>query len=214
MSKTMNRRQFVVQSTLIFLGAGASLKSNLIFASNSPQPIHIAPDDRRFNVGNYQAKPINLTSVEIETLASEIGDFYDYLLTRDADADKARVPLHTKAKQNIINLSRQSIDLATEALQQGNLEFFEDLIMENTSSLSPKAQISHQQFQDTIEEIQASQRTKLTREDLFVIFRWCVEKIPESPNKFATMLRHHGLELGPMWINGKSVRGFDVKKWV
>ena len=33
MSKTINRRHFIIQSLLIFLGAGASLKSNLIFAS-------------------------------------------------------------------------------------------------------------------------------------------------------------------------------------
>ena len=32
MSNTLNRRQFVVQSFLIFLGAGASIKSKLNFA--------------------------------------------------------------------------------------------------------------------------------------------------------------------------------------
>ena len=176
--------------------------------------MHIAADDRRFNVGNYQKYPIDLTAVEIETLASEIGDFYDYLHTRSADANMARIPLLTEAKKSIINLSRPSIDIAVEALKKGDLDFFLDLIVDNTDVLSPRAQIAHTQYSDLIYSIRDTQRTKLTRDDLFIIIGWCVDKIPESPNKFATMVRHHGLELQPVWNGTSSVRGYDVKKWV
>lgn len=188
--------------------------TNLIFASNSPQPMHIAADDRRFNVGNYQKYPIDLTGLEIDTLALEITEFYNYLHTRTADADKARAPIMTDAKRNIINLSRPSIDIAIEALKEGNMSFFLDLLVENTDVLSPRAQIAHQQYYDLIMQLQASGQTKITRDNLFIIFGWCLDKIPESPNKFATMLRHHGLELVPIWVNNKTVRGYDVKKWV
>jgi SAM-dependent methyltransferase len=38
---------------------------NMIFTSNMPDPIVVAQDDRRFNVGNYQKKAINITEAEI-----------------------------------------------------------------------------------------------------------------------------------------------------
>jgi hypothetical protein len=188
---------------------------NLIFASNSPRPVAIAPDDRRFNVAKYQEDPIEITSDEIAILALELPDFYGYLMTRAADTDIARMPIITEDRKRIINLSRASIDIAIEALKNGDFHFFEEMLVERTEILSPRIQVAYDQYRALIEELKETKRAKLTRDELIIIFRWCVDKIPEAPNKFTSMLSHHGLRLKPLWNAEKktSFRGFDVGEW-
>lgn len=186
---------------------------NLIFASNSPRPVSIAPDDRRFNVAKYQEDPLQITSDEIAILALELPDFYGYLKTRPADEDKARTPIITEDRKRIINLSRASIDIAVEALKNGDFHFFEEMLVERTEILSPRIQVAYDQYRALIAEIKETKRTKLSRDELIIIFRWCVDKVPEAPNKFTSMLNHHGLRLKPIWTGETSVRGYDVKEW-
>jgi len=186
---------------------------NLIFASNSAQPVTIAPDDRRFNVGRFQEKPIMLSSYDIDTIQTELETFYNYLGTRSASKAIARVPLETVDRTNIINLSRSSIDIAIEALKRGNLSFFVEMLVQDTSILNPKSQLIYDQFRTLIDELKSTKRKKLSRDDLMVMFRWCIDNVPEAPNKFTTMLRHHGLQLKPLWLDGQAIRGYEVDKW-
>jgi hypothetical protein len=187
--------------------------SNLIFASNSPRPVSIAPDDRRFNVAKYQENPIQITSDEIAILAMELPDFYSYLMTRHAGTDAARTPIVTEDRMRIINLSRASIDIAIEALTRGDLRFFMEMLVERPEILSPRIQMAYDQYRCLIEEIKETKRTKLNRDELIIIFRWCVDNVPEAPNKFTSMLNHHGLRLKPVWTGETSVRGYDVGEW-
>ena len=187
--------------------------SNLIFASNSPQPVSIAPDDRRFNVGKFQPKPIMLTSSDFDTIEKELDLFYGYLASRPANRARARVPIETRDRTNIINLSRSSIDIAIESLKHGNLSFFTEMLVQKPEILNPKSQLKYVQFETLIKEIDKTKRTKLSRDDLMIIFRWCIDNVPEAPNKFTTMLRHHGLQLKPIWMDGHATRGYEVKEW-
>ena len=186
---------------------------NLIFASNSPRPVSIAPDDRRFNVAKYQEKPIQITSDEIAILAIELEEFYGYLMTRPAGTDAARTPIITEDRMRIINLSRASIDIAIEALISGDMRFFMEMLVERPEILSPRIQMAYDQYRCLIEEIKETKRTKLNRDELIIIFRWCVDNVPEAPNKFTSMLNHHGLRLKPVWTGETSVRGYDVGEW-
>jgi hypothetical protein len=186
---------------------------NLIFASNSARPVSIASDDRRFNVAKYQEDPINITSDEIAILALELPAFYSYLKTRKADADIARTPIITEDRKRIINLSRTSIDIAIEALKEGNFPFFEEMLVERTEILSPRIQMAYDQYRVLIEELKKTKRTKLTRDELIILFRWCVDKVPEAPSKFTSMMNHHGLTIKPIWTGETSVRGYDIGEW-
>ena len=186
---------------------------NLIFASNSAQPVAIAPDDRRFNVGKFQPDPIVLTGNNIDSLKGELESFYHYLSTRHANRALARVPIETSDRTNIINLSRSSIDIAIEALQRGNLTYFIEMLVLDPAILNPRSQLTYAQFEALIGELKKNKRTKLSRDDLMIIFRWCIDNVPEAPNKFTTMLRHHGVQLKPLWIDGHATRGYEVKEW-
>lgn len=186
---------------------------NLIFASNHARPVSIAPDDRRFNVAAYQPEPIQITGADIEDIASEIGAFYDYLGTRTADKELARRPLDTIDRQRIINASRPSVDIAIDALKEGDYDFFEDMLVGDVATIPAKNLTRYDQFAGLLHKIRKENRTKVSRDDLMVILRWCVDRVPDSPNKFTAFLRHHNLELEPMWIDGKTQRGLDVGTW-
>jgi len=188
--------------------------TNLIFASNHPQPVHIAADDRRFNVGAYQHTPITLTTHDISLLRTEVEAFYGYLKTRAIDIGQARTPLITADRQRIIETSRPAIDQAIEALKKGNLSFFQDLLVKKTELISARNQLAYAQYQALVDELQHTQRTRLPRDDLMILLRWCSDHIPDTPNKFTAMLRHHSLELSPLWIDGAVIRGYDVKNWL
>ena len=177
--------------------------TNLIFASNSPRPVSIAPDDRRYNVGTYQQNPIDITSEDIQLIASELGDFYDYMHTRSADTSIARKPLITADRQRIINSSRPAIEIAIEALKNGDMEFFTDMLMAKTELINPRMQLVHDQYKALVEELQVSRRIEIPRDDIMVLMRWCVDSVPESPNKFTSLMRHHGIDMKVIWVGGK-----------
>lgn len=187
--------------------------ANLIFASNHPRPVSIAPDDRRFNVGAYQPNPIEITDSDITDLASEVGAFYDYLGTRPANKESARRPLETTDRQRIIDNSRLSVDIAIEALKRGDLEFFVDMLVDQPELIQPKNLTTYDRFEGLLFQLRSTGRSRLSRDELLIIMRWCVDKVPDTPNKFTAYLRHHNLELEPIWVNGKTQRGYDVGQW-
>jgi hypothetical protein len=187
--------------------------SNLIFASNAACPVAIAPDDRRFQVAAFQHDPIELTSEEIGEIEREVGQFYDYLCTRPANKSKARDLIQTPDRQRIIDTSRPAIDIALSALKEGDMNFFDDMLMTKTELINPRMQLVYDQYRALIEELQETQRVRLSRDDIMTLMRWCVDSVPESPNKFTAMLRHHGVELESLWIQSKTVRGIEIDGW-
>lgn len=187
--------------------------SNLIFASNHARPVSIAPDDRRFNVAGYQDQPISVTDSDIDALAGEVGAFYDYLGTRQADREAARRPLETTDRKRIIDASRPSVDIAIEALKGGDLQFFVEMLVDQPELIQPKNLTSYDRFEGLLHQLRSTGRARLSRDELLIIMRWCVEKVPDTPNKFTAYLRHHNLDLEPLWVNGKTQRGLDIGAW-
>jgi hypothetical protein len=187
--------------------------ANMIFASNKKSAVEVAPDDRRFNVGPYQASPIQLTSTEVDTLIpQELEEFYAFLKQFPADADLARKPLINSARATLIDISRTALDTVADALLTGNLEFFWDHLStaSTTAGISPLQMLKYQPFRDLVVDLVNTQSNKLTRDELFTVMEWCVGNMPSSPHKFTALLKHHGLHLIQIWKNNRNVRGIDV----
>lgn len=187
--------------------------SSMIFASNKPAPVEIAPDDRRFNVGVYQPNKLQITAHEIEAvIPSELPEFYAYLMHYPADAQRARTPLINAARATLIDISRTAVDTIADALLEGNLEMLWDHLPSN-KTLAPGnvlIQTKAQGFRDLIVEIVQTGETKITRDELFTIFEYTVGNMPTSPNKLTSLLKHHRLHLKAVWKNQRSVRGIEV----
>ena len=186
--------------------------ASMIFASNKPASVEIAPDDRRFNVGPYQTLPIQLTATEVDVdIPAELTDFFAFLKQYKADPDRARKPLISAARSTLIDISRTAIDTVSDALLSGNLEFFWEHLttMKNVSS-NPITNMKYTAFRELIVDLVNTQDPKLTRDDLFTIMEWCVGGMPQSPHKFTALLKHHRIHLTQIWKNNRNVRGIDV----
>ena len=184
--------------------------ANMIFASNKSGAVEISPDDRRYNVGPYQDQPIKLTSTEIDvTLPTELKSFYDYLMQYPADIDKARTPLISAARSTLIDISRTAVDTVADAILAGDLKFLWDHLPAKASAISPLQNMRYQPFRDLMIEIVNTQVQQLSREDLQVIMEWCIGNIPQSPNKFTALMKHHRIHLTQVW-KGRNVRGIKV----
>jgi len=188
--------------------------SNMIFASNKPSPVEVAPDDRRFNIGPYQDNPIQLTSTEIDDIIPlELQSFFDYLMGYPADLNRARKPLISTARTNLIAINQTAIDTVAQALLNGDLEFFWDHLLDSKKQIPVAATYDYTPYRDLIVDLVQNPNSKLTRDELHTIFHWCVGRMPQSPNKFAALLKHHRVNLTQVWKHNRNVRGIDIVNW-
>jgi hypothetical protein len=186
----------------------------MLFASNKPSSVEIAPDDRRFNVGAYQEHKLQISQTEISDIETELPKFYAYLMHYPADPDRARTPLVSKSRSTLIDISRTAIDTISDALLAGDLQTLWDHLPSQKSLTPGNAliQAKAQGYRDLIVSIVSdlANNVNITRDELFTIFEYTVGNMPTSPNKLTSMLKHHRLHLKPIWKHNRSVRGIEV----
>ncbi len=187
--------------------------ANMIFSTNKMQGAQIDMDDRRYNVGFYQRDKLDtvLSDYEIDVLIpSEVESFADYLRSRNADVAKARKPLDNAPRRLIQSIGQTAVDEISMNLKRGNLQYFLDWIVE-PEEVGVK-RFAAERYKNIIARIQAdpSGNTILTREDLHDIMNWLLDGVPQTPVKFASYIKHHDIELTPIWTNGKTIRGIKV----
>lgn len=188
--------------------------ASMIFASNKPSSVEVAPDDRRFNVGGYQENKLQITGPEIDQIDNELPEFYAYLMHYPADPDRARTPLISNSRSTLIDISRTAIDTVSDALLKGDLQTLWDHLPSQKSLTPGNAliQTKAQGYRDLIVDVVSniSAHDKLTRDELYTIFEYTVGNMPTSPNKLTSTLKHHRLHLKPVWKYNRSVRGIEV----
>jgi len=185
--------------------------SNLIFASNKNQAVEIATDDRRFNVGGFQAMPIKLTATELDVdIPNEIESFFHFLMTYPADPIRARTPLVNQARTNLIEIGRTAMDRLADAILEGDLEFLWDHLPSQPSNLNALMTYKYRAFRDVIVNAVETLDPALTRDDLFTIFDWCVGNTSSSPHKFTATLKHHKITMGLVQKYNRSTPGINV----
>lgn len=190
--------------------------SNMIFASNKTAAVEVSPDDRRFNVGPYQAVPIQLTSTEVDVdIPTELEAFYAYLKQYKADPNRARKPLINAARATLIDIGRTALDSVADAILAGNLEFLWEHLStaDKAKGMNSLQMVKYQPFRDLVVDLVTTLDTKLTRDDLYSALEWCVGGMPSSPHKFASLLKHHRLHLTQVWKNNRNVRGITIPSW-
>lgn len=200
--------------------------TNWILASNKSAVVRIDPEDRRFNVGKYQPVPLKqvMTMGEVDQIDSELQSMYDYLLHYPCNAQTASTVLDTEDRQNMISLSVTSFDTVGAALEVGDFEFFIDQLPTTETYMGNAAEINRvEDYKAVLKGIYERTDTKngecnISREELRTIFEYTVGNIPNSPNKFTTMLKHHRIHVTKVWIAPKTVNGIkimwkDTKKW-
>lgn len=182
-----------------------------IFCSNMPDPVVISATDRRFNVGVFQRTPYQPTDSDLFAIEQdELIRFAHRLQLHQIDASAVRTPKMTKAKMDIIHTSMTSAEELAHALREGNMEE----LIECMPSRSPKYNIVEaKEYEALILDLLATRRTNITRDELHVMFEYTVGNIPHTAKKFTSYLRHKDIEIRPLSMNGKTIRGYALEDW-
>ena len=190
---------------------------NMIFASNMPDPIKIDPEDRRFSCGLYQTEKISLNAQDIKQIHEELSSFAIYLMNYQANVELAGTPLINDAHLQLQILTRTSIDQISDALRDGDLEFFLSQMPEasKVNVLDVTASMKYQAYLDIFktlipEDAPDNLRVNVSREDLRTIIHYTMGGMPESPHKFTSLVKHHNIRIKPVRINDEIVRGVHV----
>ena len=222
-NRVMSRlKNLIVEPTISIraMNTGHFMAKNhlsLIFASNKPDPIQIDPDDRRFNCGAYQPERLSITKREWEQIPNELSSFVGFLMKLKVKDDEARTPYINDARRHIQHLTRNSIDTVADAILSGDLQFFIDCLPTDIDpiELDTASTVKHQLFKKMlagfVDGARRKKRVTLTRDNLFKLFDYTVGGMPESPIKFTSLLKHHGIHVTVLSVAGKSVRGINVE---
>lgn len=185
-------------------------RANFIFASNQPDPVILEHTDRRFNVGEFQAERLELTGKEIANLADEIEDFFMYLAGLTVNLEQAATVLDSEDRQKLISINRTSVDEVADAILAGDMEYLIDQLPTSDDPIfaTPQAAAYKHLLTQILER--GPQSRNLTREELVIIFDYCIGGVPRSPNKFTAMLKHHRLHTKRVRRGDRLHYGIDV----
>lgn len=219
-------KQFITQNTINYRamyaeGKDAPNYANLILSSNHHDPVIVPRDDRRTNVAQYQPLPLVptvFTRADARRYDLEQPDaehMYWYWRSRNADLHQAGTPFVNDAKTALTDVSSSAVELASEAIREGNLQYFWDTLPTSWTvgsglTLSPR-DIIIQRYKEIIAHIVLTGETKILRDELVIIMQYLVtDKVPVSPVKFTQYMRHQRIELSDVWRDGRKQRGITV----
>lgn len=166
---------------------------NFMFASNTPDPVIIEVEDRRFSAGNYQTEKLVMTDAEIAQVVKEQADFYMYVKGYAVDENAARTPLDNEARRQLISINQTSVDVVAHALLSGDCEVLVDALPDSLDPIfaTPIAAAYRNLLNSIISG--GTEHKALSRDELFIVFEYCVGSMPRTPNKFTSLLKHHRL---------------------
>lgn len=199
---------------------------NIIFGSNMPDPVIVEKNDRRYNIGLFQYTRLPMTDHEVDILIpKELPAFCNYIMTRKANKELARKIIENESRQDVISANRNSLDMVAEALLDGDLEFLYDSIPDtrlltdlhgvNTTLPHAYSELIKREIAPIYKEGRQTKEgicydSRLSRDELNVIFQYCIGNMPTQPNKFTRLLKHHGLVTKKIWQNNTPVMGLPV----
>lgn len=187
--------------------------TNWIFASNMPEPIVLKAHDRRFNIAVYQPQRLHLTDKEMANLDGELQAFHDFMMTYKADRRLASTLVDTEDRKTMISISETSIDVAISRLHKGDIEFFIDQLPSDEGYKRNPLKVNRvEDYKEVL--LRLLERTdvadgscNISRDELRVLFDYTVGNMPDTPNKFTSMLKHHRIHMSKVWVDQRAVQG-------
>jgi len=204
--------------------------TGFIFSSNKPQPVHVPMGDRRYNIGSFQSTRFFPTEAELKAMPGELAAFAHFLQHYKVSAKAAHDILQTEERTAIQRLGITSIDQLAGDLLEGNLsgllEALPDThLMDSMGVVNPisaaytsivkrfcqDARPAESKAHSLIPRGSYQRISKITRDELAVLFTHCVGKVPEGAHKFTAFLRHHGITTKVLRVDGETPRGLEVE---
>jgi hypothetical protein len=172
--------------------------------------------DRRHNVANYQPNKISIAAADIVAIEAELPSFLYALQQHPIDDLAVRTAAKTQAREDLIDLCRPAIDVALRAIKDGNLGWLRGQLPSDESLLPLSQRVKMDTYKSVLDqwEKDAVNGVKcLTRDQMIAALQYVVGDVPESPNKFTSLLKHHRTITEKIWYDNKAQMGIKVK-WV
>lgn len=214
--KNFITEEFVPIREMYSTAIEARNRTSWLFLSNMSDPVLIEKDDRRFNVGKYQTTKLVISEKEVAQLERELQAFHDYLLFYKVDVNAATTVMHSEDRETMMQISQSSIDTVADQLLGGNFGFFMDQLPTNDAFMGNNVEIAKvADYENVLKELlnRTDRNTgacSIGREELRSLFNYVVGGMPSSPNKFTSLLKHHRIHIGAVWIAPKTVNGIKV----
>lgn len=190
--------------------------NNIIMASNKPEPVVLTSQDRRYNIAVYQPVRLVLTQKELDRIDVELQSFHDFMMSYKADRHLASTLVDTEDRRTMISISETSIDVAVTRLLSGDIEFFIDqLPSDDTYKRNPLKNNKVEDYKEALLAVisrtdASTGACNISRDELHVMFGYTVGNVPETPNKFTSMLKHHRIHMTKVWVAARAVQGIKV----
>lgn len=183
-----------------------------VFSSNKKKPVTLPPSDRRFNIGMFQSRRLEISQKEIDKIEGELQHFANYLTEYKASFERAKSILNTADRREIQKLSITSVDALAHSLCEGDLMTLweampDEELLEEIGITNPKAAA----YATLVRRLSYETVSDITRDELALIFEHCVGRVPEGQQKFTAYLRHHGINLKRLRIGNHLAYGFRVE---
>ena len=204
--RMMNKNSYAVQNY-----------TNWIMASNKPDPVTVDKEDRRFNVGPYQAAKLVISQAELDDIPGELQTFYNYLMAYTVDHEQVTTPLQGAARETLIQLSQSTSETTATCLREGNLQFFfdqlptSDAYKANAMTFN-KVEDFRKVLTDIVYRTKKDGSCSIKRDEMYTMFDYTVGGMSPSPATFTRFLGHRQIFIKPVSVDGKTERGF-VTNW-
>ena len=187
--------------------------TNFIIGSNKKDMVEIDDTDRRYNIGEFQATKLIMTDDEVAQIKNELQAFFNYLMVYKADREQAGQVIHTQSRKDVILANRNSVDMLADALLNGDMGPFVEVLpdIQHISTVSGSNSALAMSYHTIVmRELNALVKSvpqangmhliesKLSRDELFILFEYCIGGMPQSPSKFTRMLKHKKVETARM----------------
>jgi hypothetical protein len=199
-------------------GYNAPNNMSLMVLTNMHDPVVIHHNDRRFNVATRQMQPISISPKEVNAIAGELQAFADYLMTREANLEKAREVLDTPEREQMKELTQTSVAVSSRKLLEGDLDFFivnapPSMTLPNMKTYNGVSFDVNRAYLDVIDRAVARDgMIKLSRTDIFALLEHTVGNVPPTPNKLTSLLKHQEMRLSRLRLeNGELDYGFELR---
>ena len=197
----------ITEPTLTIRGMRANQKeipsyTNYIFLTNRVDAVNIESGDRRYNIGprqdtkliaKYPDMPKRLATKEID---NELYAFAGALATFKVCHRLVEQPIDNSAKEQMRNVSMSVFDEFCQAIKDGNLPYFADILEINTGSvLHANEIIAAQRIVKSWIADATQSYAVIPREHLRTVFHIQTEQTPRySQRDFSKKLSRNGLE--------------------
>jgi hypothetical protein len=174
--------------------------------------------DRRYHVAPYQEEFLDLSDEDIEKIKPELPQLLKFLMEFEVDEKVARTPRETEYRELMKHVSRTALDSVAKAIIEGDMAFFLDYAPQHVKQMlndpfKGTETLAYTQFvEGAIEWDEGAKRTpyKIHRDMLRIVLNYLVGNIPESPNKFTSMMKHHDIMVKSMKVDGVQGQGIEM----